>query len=326
MQDYRKEQKKSGYPYQVTNSFINSADQLNKGLAIIGILKPGEPDFHCEICLSSTNERPPCFQSGIKPGYNPDRDEDALQICQLKAEQIITKDDFEKMYFSIFDKINASFYHLERLKENEEIAVQTGKELVKIKIPGTEGMVGIAGSPYEPIEYEYEAFLATIKSALDFVSILLAKGLNRKEDDIVSFTNNIQTNKTDPTTLKGKIYALLCSPKYKTFIDEYKGNKPGSKSKRNFATHQGSLPIGTINIPINSPTLEPLLSKALNPNDPDPHLSIRTSQNLVEYCEDQFYQACDLLIEILSLISDNKIEHGPKSSVYQERIDSRTKE
>lgn len=245
---------------------------------------------------------------------------------KLSTEFAISDTNFEKVYFDIFDKINASFYHLERLKENEEFAVQLGKELAKVKIPGAEGMVGIAGSPFEPIGYEYEAFLATIKSALDFVSTLLAKGLNRKEDDIVSFTKNILTDRADISTLKGKIYALLCSPRYKTFIEEYKGNKPGSKSKRNFATHQGSLPIGTINIPINSTTLEPLLSKALNPNDPDPHISVRTSPNLVEYCEDQFYQACDLLIEILSLVSDNKFEHGPKSSVYQERVDSRTKE
>lgn len=239
---------------------------------------------------------------------------------KLSDEFIISETEFEKIYFDIFDKINASFYHLERLRENEEFAVQLGKELAKIEIPGTEGMIGIAGSPYEPIEYEYEAFLITIKSALDFVSILLAKGLNRKEDGIVSFTNNIQTNNTDPSTLKGKIYALLCSPKYVTFINEYKGNKPGSKSKRNFATHQGSLPIGTINIPINNPKSEPLLSKALNPNDPEPHLSIRTSPNLVEYCENQFYQACDLLVEILSLISNNKFEQGEKSSVYQQRL------
>lgn len=245
---------------------------------------------------------------------------------KLLGEFTISDTDFEKIYFDIFDKINASFYHLERLKENEEFAVRLGEEIAKVKIPGTEGLVGIAGSPYEPIEYEYEAFLITIKSALDFVSILLAKGFNRKEDNIVSFTNNIQTKNTDPSTLEGKIYALLCSPKYITFIDEYKGNKHGSKSKRNFATHQGSLPIGTINIPINSPTLEPLLSKALNPNDPDPHIYVRTSPNLIEYCEDQFYLACDLLIEILSLISDNKFEHGLKSSVYQERIDSGTKE
>lgn len=242
---------------------------------------------------------------------------------KLSGEFIISETEFEKIYFDIFDKINASFYHLERLRENEEFAVQLGKELAKIEIPGTEGMMGIAGSPYEPIEYEYEAFLATTKSALDFISILMAKGLGRKEDDIVSFTNNIQQDNSDISTLKGKIYELLRRQKYKTFIDEYKGNKPGSKSKRNFAIHQGSLPIGTINIPINNPLQAPLLSKALDPNNSNPHVSIRTSQNLIEYCQGQFYLSCDLLTNILSLISNNKFKNGSKSSVYQQRVDSK---
>jgi hypothetical protein len=236
-------------------------------------------------------------------------------------EFAISVADFEKIYFAIFSKINASFYHLENLKENEEFAVRLGKEMAKIQLPKMEGIRGVAGISYEPIQYEYEALLATIKSALDFISILLAKGLNRKEDDIISLTRNIQIKNIDPHSLKGKACNLLSS-KYKTFISEYKGNKPGSKSKRNFATHQGSLPIGTINVPINNPSASPLLSKALDPNGSDLHASIRTSQNLVEYCENQFYQTCDLLIEILSLISNNKLEHGPKSSVFQQRIDS----
>ena len=239
---------------------------------------------------------------------------------KLSDEFIIFETDFEKIYFDIFDKINASFYHLECLKTNEKIAIQTGKELAKIQIPGTEGMIGIAGSPYEPIGYEYEAFLVMIKSALDFIAILLAKGFNRKEDNIVSLVNNLQVNSSSNSTLERKIYALLSTPQSKAFIDSYKGNKPGSKSKRNFATHSGSLPIGTINIPINNPQVSPLLSKALDPNSSDPYISLSHSQNLVEYCENQFYQTCDLLIEILSLISNSKFKCGPKSSVYEVRL------
>lgn len=239
---------------------------------------------------------------------------------KLLSEFNIPEDMFEKMYFSIFDKVNASFYHLERLKENEEVAVQTGKELAKIKIPGTEGLVGIAGSPYEPIGYEYESLLITIKSTLDLIAILLSKGFGRKEDNIVSLTNNIQISTADPTSLEDKIYALLVAPSYKGLIDEYKGNKPGHKSKRNFATHDGPLPIGTINIPINNPFGSPLLSKALDPNKIDPYAFLPHSQNLVEFCEDQFYKTCDLLIEIMSLMINSKLKPGPKCSVYIQRI------
>lgn len=229
--------------------------------------------------------------------------------------------DFEKIYFNIFDKINASFYHLERLKENEDIAIQMGKEMAKIRIPGTEGMIGIAGSPYEPIGYEYEAFLVTIKSALDFLAILLAKGFSRSEDNIISLVNSIGINNVDSSTLEGKIYTLLNNKQFKTFINGYRGNKPGVKSKRNFSTHDGSLPVGTINIPINNPRASLLLSKALDPNSSDPYKSLPQSQNLVEFCEEQFYQTCDLLIGILSLITNTSLRPGPKSSVYKQRLE-----
>ena len=231
----------------------------------------------------------------------------------------ISDTDFEKTYFDIFDKVNASFYHLERLKENEKIAVQTGKELAKMQIPETEGVVGVAGSPYEPIEYEYEAFLVTIKSALDFMAILLANGFSKSEDNIVALVNRMQSDKINPSLLEGKIYALLSNTQFSAFIDNYK-NPKNQKSKRNFAVHKGSLPIGTINIPINNPHTLPLLSKVIDPNDLDPYASIPHSQNLVEFCENQFYQTCDLLIEVLSLITNTRLKPGPKSSVYDQRV------
>jgi hypothetical protein len=239
---------------------------------------------------------------------------------KLSHEIKISDGDFEKIYFGVFDKINASFYHLEQLKENEKIAVQMGKKLAKVKIPGTEGMMGIAGSPYEPIGYEYEAFLVTIKSALDFIAILISKGFGRNEDNIISLANNIQVNSANPSSLEGKIYALLNASLFKTFIDGYKGNKPGQKSKRNYATHDGSLPIGTINIPINNPLAPPLLSKALDPNKTDPHASLLSAQNLVEFCEDQFYKLCDFFIEILGLLANSKLKPGPEGSVYNQKL------
>lgn len=230
--------------------------------------------------------------------------------------------DFEKMYFNIFNKINDAFYHFESLKEAEEIGIQTGKELSKIKIPGTEGMIGIAGSPFEPIGYEYESCLISIKSALDFISILIAKGLNKNVDNIVALDNNIEQIKNfDSSTLEGEIYTLFKKELFKAFIDEYRGNKSGSKSKRNFATHDGPLPTGTINVPINNPNAEVLPSKALDINNPDPFSSIKESKNLIEYCEDQFYKLCDFFIEILSLISNNNFTYGPKKSVYEQKIE-----
>ncbi|MCR4329614.1 MAG: hypothetical protein NUV65_03635 [Candidatus Roizmanbacteria bacterium] len=237
---------------------------------------------------------------------------------KLSNEFKISEADFEKIYFDIFDKINASFYHLERLKENEEIAIKIGTELEKVHMPGTEGMVGIVASPYEPIGYEYESFLVTSKSTLDFIAILIAKGFGRAEDNIISLLNEVQSANYTLGSLEEKVCKLLQNNKFSALFLEYRNIDKDQKSKRNYATHKGSLPIGTINIPINNPKGVLLRSKALNPNSPIQHSNILNSQNLVEYCQDQFYQICDLLIETLSLITCSLIKSGPKSSVYQQ--------
>ena len=122
--------------------------------------------------------------------------------------------------------------------------------------------------------------------------------------------------------MKGKIYSLINSSKFAAFINEYK-NFENKKSKRNFATHKGPLPTGTINIPINNPHAQILLSKALDPNSSEPYASIQNSQNLVEFCENHFYQICDLFIEILSLITNTKLNPGQKSSIYQLQVEIR---
>lgn len=237
---------------------------------------------------------------------------------KILKEFKITENDFGKMCFNIFHKINASFYHLERLKENEAIAVQVGVEMSKIVFPGMEGKVGIAGSPYEPIGYEYESFLVTVKSTLDFIGTMLASVLGIKVDNILSLVDTMQSKRVNANTLEEKVCLLLNTQQFKNLIDEYRGNKPGFKSKRNFATHDGSLPVGTINIPINNPLSKPLLSKALNPNKLDPYTDLPESQNLTDFCEDQFYKTCDLFIEVLNLLTNSKLKHGPKGSVYEQ--------
>jgi len=242
---------------------------------------------------------------------------------KLLHEFEISDENFEKMFFNIFDKVNASFYHLEKLKENENIAIETGKELAKIKIPGTENMMGIAGSPYEPIGYEYETFLITIKSTLDFIAILLSLGFNRSEDNIAEFVKRMQSPNINLSPFERKILGVLNITKYASLINSFR-NQGDQKSKRNYATHKGSLPIGTINIPINNPNASLLLSKALNPNASDPHVSIFSEQDLADFCEEQFYTTCDFLIEILNILTENRLIPGPKSSLYAERLNDKS--
>lgn len=240
---------------------------------------------------------------------------------KISNELNITQSDFKRMYFNIFHKINASFYHLQKLKENQDIAIAIGRELAKLELPDTSGLSGIAGVPYEPIEYEYEALLVTIKSALDFISIFISASLGTKGDNILSLLNEIKSKKPKPNTLEEKIYSYLESSQFSTIFDNFRDpdSKAGKKSYRNYAVHKGSLPVGTTNVPINNPEASILLTKVLNPNEAEPHTSLLNSQNLIDYCEIHFYKTCDVFIGILSLVMDRKFVPGPKKSIYELR-------
>jgi hypothetical protein len=241
---------------------------------------------------------------------------------KIPSELKISKEDFGRMYFYIFHKINASFYHLQRLKENQEIAIKMGQVLAKIKISGTEKMIGIAGVPYEPIEYEYETFLVTTKSALDFIAILVSNSFGHKEDNISALVAMGRSRELDPDSLEEKVYGIVENDRFTELIDSFKNPGKDKKSRRNFATHKGTLPVGTINIPINNPNASTLLTKALDPNESDSHSLLPSSSDLVDYCENQFYQTCDLLISILSILLGSQLKPGPKNSVYEQRVET----
>lgn len=238
---------------------------------------------------------------------------------KLSGEVTISPKDFKEVYIYIFDKINASFYHLQRLKENQEVAVRIGQAMAKIKPPGTEGLVGIAGVSYEPIGYEYESFLIKIKVALDLIATLVAKSFDRKEDDITTLLNNIKFRKIIKTTLQDEVYTFLKSKEFEKMFNNFKNPTKDKKSKRNFATHLGSLPVGTINIPINNPGVVPTLSRAYDPNQKKPYFPSSDSPDLIKFCEDQFYQTCDLLIGVLSFVVNKELKPGSKGSVYEQK-------
>ena len=256
----------------------------------------------------------PAYTWEIQTSYSKDIE------SKISSELKISKEDFRTMYFNIFHKINASFYHLQRLKKNQETAIKIGQAMAKIKIPGTESMIGIASVPYEPIEYEYETLLGTIKSTLDFISILVASGFGRKEDNILILLNNIKFLKLKKGSLEKKVYTFLKNDQFTDLFESFRNPSKDLKSKRNFATHKGPLPIGTINIPINNPSASILLVKAIDPNDPNPHSSLLNSADLVKYCENQFYQTCDLLIGILSILVKKQLRPGQKVSVYEQKL------
>ncbi len=140
----------------------------------------------------------------------------------LIKDSKISQEEFNERLSSIFDKINASFYHLEKLKENQEIALNLGQMLAKLKMPGMENLPGIAAAPYEPISYEYEAFLVTIKSSLDLITMLISVTFGRGEKDIISLIININRQQFSEKSPMSEIYIILQQKEFSNFIQEYK--------------------------------------------------------------------------------------------------------
>src|SRR6266403_4957281 len=98
----------------------------------------------------------PDYTWGIQTQY--------LRVIDAKkaelAQRGVDTETLKKRLSDLFNKINASFYHLKKLEENEETIIELGKEMAQKTQPRTpRGVFGIIGTPYEPIDYEYEALL-----------------------------------------------------------------------------------------------------------------------------------------------------------------------
>lgn len=229
----------------------------------------------------------------------------------------INKDALTNHISDLFNKINATFYHLQQLKASEEKAVGMGMKLATISHPGLEKSIGIAGTYYEPTQYEYEALLTSAKTALDILAIIIAECFGRREDNIVALLNNLkQTVKT--SSIEGQIRDLLNQSANASFIDSFSRNN----SKRNYAVHAGSLPIGTINVPINNPHAPIIKSKAHDPRRPisEQMRKVHQAMNLEDYCENVFYSMADIAVDCLEILLDTKFNRGTKASLQEERM------
>lgn len=228
-------------------------------------------------------------------------------------------DTFTKRKSDLFNKINASFYHLQKVKENENTIIALGKKLAEESQKHTpKGVAGVVGMPYEPIDYEYEALLVTLKSTLDIMAMILSQPSNLNSDNIVSLLNDSQQAK-QPCEFLTSVRALLTKDEHAKTIDEFR-NKDGIHSKRNYAVHQGSLPTGTINIQFTPESAEISIIKTSTMNVEGETTSLREQQNLDDYVSDLFYAVCDLIIEGLELLADEQLPKGKKTSVYKARL------
>lgn len=82
---------------------------------------------------ASRNKYWPAYTWKMQTSYLQAIDEDVLKHYPLSEKE------FKSLLGSIFNKINASFYHFPRLKENQEIAIETGKQLAQMQHPEVKG-------------------------------------------------------------------------------------------------------------------------------------------------------------------------------------------
>ena len=234
---------------------------------------------------------------------------------KLLVKRNINIKQLQQNWSYLFDKINASFYHLEKLKENEKIITDLGKKMASKKIKRTpNNLLAMIGLTFEPINYEYESILVSIKSTLDILGIIIspACGMNKTDNILVvvdNFTNQ-KVNKKYLITLK-KHFQKSSSNK---LLNEYrkKNDKP---SKRNFTVHQGSLPTGTLNIQFLGGNPQITIKKTtINGNE---IAKFSKNKSVVEYCEWLFYSTCNFIIHALEIVFDEQLSHGEKISVYQ---------
>lgn len=239
-------------------------------------------------------------------------------IKQALEERGVDVELFKKRKSDLFNKINASFYHLQKLKENEEIIISHGKKMAEKSQEHTpKGVLGIVGMPYEPIDYEYEALLVTLKSGLDIVAMILAQPSNLSADNIASLLNDAQQAK-HPNDFLAKVIKLLAEDEHVKVVDEFK-NKDGVSSKRNYAVHKGSLPTGTINIQYTSDNANIGILKTRTLDVAGEMADFRKQQNLDDYATGLFYATCDLIIEALEILVGYELLKGLRMSVYEAR-------
>ncbi|MEO8581729.1 MAG: hypothetical protein ABI425_04080 [Patescibacteria group bacterium] len=256
------------------------------------------------------------------PDYTFDSQRSCLKVLKTKKNKIeslgLEEDKLRKRLSAIFDKLNASFYHLERIKENEQLLVDFVKKFAtesKSKIP--DGVLAMFGGRYEPINHEYESFLISLKSALDILSISISQACGFNVDNITQLDNHLKSQSKKKTSdFSLKLKKLFDKKKNVKIIEEFKNGE--SISKRNYAVHHGSLGAGSVSIQFtsNSPNKKKPKAIILEIDENGKLIKVR---ELLKDCEEIFYDSCDLFVDILEILLEQKLQKGKKTSVYLER-------
>lgn len=245
-------------------------------------------------------------------------------LARVKINSIFTKEDnktikiiknregysdikvLSKYFLDSSDKINACFYHMNKLIEEENWLIENGQK-VAFESEKVNPNPGILCAPLESINYELEAFFLQAYSSLEIFS----KGIGFifKNESKFHTIETILSNFNNDAKAK-KILEVFNNKKYSDLINEFKksGGTKLEKSRRDYLSHLGMLPMCQINIPLNSNTN---LSVSMLPSHINQYdKAIKTK----DYIESLFYLLCDFLIEILEIIFDIKIKPGRKTN------------
>lgn len=259
----------------------------------------------------------PDYTFGLQRSY--------LKILEAKIDRVKSlgmndEDKTKKRFSAVFDKLNASFYHLAKIEENEKLLIDLVKKVVsesKAKTP--EGVLGMFGGHYEPINHEYESFLVSLKSALDILSISVSPACGFSVDNIVQFENHlVSQSEKKASNFSLQLRKIFKKKKSIQIIEEFKNGE--SISRRNYAVHHGSLGAGSVSVQFTA------VNSGVNRKKPKAMI-LETDENgklirvreLLKECKELFYDSCDLFISILEVLFEQKLQKGKKKSVYLAR-------
>ena len=215
-----------------------------------------------------------------------------------------------EIFFDSFDKINAVFYHLQKINEQEDLILQVGSKLRKIT--NIESPPGVAGITHEPISYEFELFIMQSSACLEVFSRAVSICFKNESGFRELKKSLINVKKAKAT----QIVRCLEKKKYTSLMKEFikeKGSS-GRQNRRDYSVHFGTLNTGTINIPIASPqkVIRSYVTE-LSKNNTSPF----GAQDLISFCKNYFYLLCDLIREILEILFSVKLEKGMKTSTLE---------
>lgn len=211
------------------------------------------------------------------------------------------------------DKINACFYHLERLKAEERSIIKLATRLDRAKdMPPN--VMGISGFPTEVIDHEVEAFFWAFESSLE----IFARGISyyfNGEATFKKLSTFLRNTKVESKKAQ-KIIGILEENRFQPIFKEVEPGHP-QKSKRDLISHFRSLKMVQTNLQFTSRGYAILKAQFREYGSPDP--LIEKPISIERYCTDLLYLLCDLQIEILGAIFETKYTHGKKMSVWQAR-------